>query len=149
MNSIFNRESNLELQNRINKLTLNSVGLWGKMNVAQMLSHCQAPLDLTFGNLTLKTNFLMRMIGKLFKNKVLQGRSFKKNSPTVKEFLREEAVSFADSKRKLLESLNFVLEHGEKAIKNKKHPFFGELTTEEWDALQYKHLNHHLKQFGV
>jgi Protein of unknown function (DUF1569) len=29
------------------------------------------------------------------------------------------------------------------------HPFFGELTPEEWDILQSKHLDHHLRQFGV
>jgi hypothetical protein len=149
MNSIFNSDDNLQLQKRIQQLSPTSKALWGTMNVAQMLSHCQAPLDLTFGTLIIKSNFIMRIVGKLFKNKVLQGRSFKKNSPTVKEFIRAEHVSFDEAKKTLLESLNFVLTEGEKAIKVKKHPFLGALTTEEWDALQYKHLNHHLKQFGV
>ena len=32
-----------------------------------------------------------------------------------------------------------------------KHPhfFFGPLTPEEWAALMYQHLDHHLRQFGV
>jgi transposase InsO family protein len=32
-----------------------------------------------------------------------------------------------------------------------KHPhsFFGIMTPEEWSALNYIHLDHHLKQFGV
>jgi len=32
-----------------------------------------------------------------------------------------------------------------------KHPhsFFGKLTPEEWAILSYKHLDHHLRQFGV
>jgi len=29
-----------------------------------------------------------------------------------------------------------------------EHPFFGPLTNEEWNALQWKHLSHHLRQFG-
>jgi len=29
------------------------------------------------------------------------------------------------------------------------HSFFGKLTPEEWAILMYKHLDHHLRQFGV
>jgi Protein of unknown function (DUF1569) len=29
------------------------------------------------------------------------------------------------------------------------HSFFGHLTPEEWAILTYKHLDHHLRQFGV
>jgi len=29
------------------------------------------------------------------------------------------------------------------------HSFFGRLTPEEWATLMYKHLDHHLRQFGV
>ncbi len=29
------------------------------------------------------------------------------------------------------------------------HPFFGNLNSEEWDTLNWKHLDHHLRQFGV
>ncbi|MFD1127776.1 DUF1569 domain-containing protein [Paenibacillus provencensis] len=28
------------------------------------------------------------------------------------------------------------------------HPFFGKLTSEEWSIGLYKHLDHHLKEFG-
>jgi hypothetical protein len=29
------------------------------------------------------------------------------------------------------------------------HSFFGRLTAEEWSMWMYKHLDHHLQQFGV
>ncbi len=29
------------------------------------------------------------------------------------------------------------------------HSFFGKMTPEEWAILMYKHLDHHLRQFGV
>jgi Protein of unknown function (DUF1569) len=29
------------------------------------------------------------------------------------------------------------------------HFFFGRLTPEEWSVLMYKHLDHHLRQFGA
>ncbi len=30
-----------------------------------------------------------------------------------------------------------------------KHPLFGPLSGEEWGALSWKHLDYHLRQFGV
>ena len=33
--------------------------------------------------------------------------------------------------------------------KFKPHPMFGQLTKQQWRDLLVKHLNHHLKQFGV
>jgi hypothetical protein len=150
MNSILNREDNFALQNRINQLEPTAKALWGTMNPAQMLSHCQAPIDLVFGKLSLKTNLMFRIMGKIFKNKILNSPRFKKNSPTVKEFLRnDDDINFEEAKATLLESLTHFAEHGEKAIKDNKHPFFGTLTNEELGSLQYKHLDHHLNQFGV
>jgi hypothetical protein len=29
------------------------------------------------------------------------------------------------------------------------HPTFGRMTPRDWDVLQYRHLDHHLRQFGV
>ena len=49
------------------------------------------------------------------------------------------------------------LAHGQKTeqlaltprAKGPEHPFFGPLTNGEWNALQWKHIKHHLKQFGL
>jgi hypothetical protein len=32
---------------------------------------------------------------------------------------------------------------------NEKHPVFGKLTKEQWSKATWKHIDHHLKQFGV
>ena len=52
-------------------------------------------------------------------------------------------------KKILLSYIDRFLAIGPEVIANKKHPFFGELTFEEWDKLQWKHLDHHLRQFGA
>lgn len=38
---------------------------------------------------------------------------------------------------------------GPKGCTTHPHTFFGRLTPEEWATLMYKHLDHHLRQFGV
>jgi transposase InsO family protein len=38
---------------------------------------------------------------------------------------------------------------GPKGCTAHPHSLFGRLTPEEWATLMYKHVDHHLRQFGV
>ena len=38
---------------------------------------------------------------------------------------------------------------GEEKCTTYPHPFFGKVTPREWSIGMYKHLDHHLRQFGV
>ena len=149
MKSIFNAEDNQEIINRINNLTPHSKAQWGKMSVDQMLSHCVAPIDLAFGDLPLKANFIMQLLGKMLKSKILKSPEFKKNSPTAPSFIRTESYDFDETRNELIEKVKRFSAEGQNAIKNQTHPFFGKMTYDEWDKLHFMHLDHHLNQFGV
>lgn len=149
MPSVFNKIDNDAFIARINSLSKESQPLWGKMTVEQMLSHCQAPIDVAFGDLQLRSNFVMRLMGKLFKNKILKSSEFKKNSPTAPDFIRKNDYNFESTKAELIRKFAKFAELGHQSIKSNKHPFFGEMTYDEWDKLHSMHLDHHLKQFGV
>ncbi|MBF6640988.1 DUF1569 domain-containing protein [Flavobacterium sp. J49] len=149
MSSIYNKADNDLIISRIHQLTPESKALWGKMTVDQMLSHCQAPLDFAFGKIPMKANFLMRMIGKLVRNKILSSKEYKRNSPTAPAFIRKGTYDFEQAKNGLIERINIFSEQGQNAIKTTKHPFFGEMTYEEWSQMHTMHLDHHLRQFGV
>lgn len=149
MASIYNSNDNQDLIERFNKLTPNSKALWGKMTVDQMLSHCIAPLDVALGNTELKKpNFIFALMGRMMKNKVVNASEFKKNSPTAPSFIRKETYDFEATKNELNSKIAEFTK-GTSTIKCEKHPFFGEMNADEWDKLQWKHLNHHLEQFGV
>lgn len=149
MNSIYDKASNEAMIARINKLSADSQPLWGKMSVGQMLSHCQAPIDLAFGDLQMRSNFILRLMGKIFKNKILNSSEFKKNSPTAPDFIRKDNYDFETTKSDLIRKFSKFAELGHQSIKSNKHPFFGEMSYEEWDKLHAMHLDHHLRQFGV
>jgi len=149
MNSLFDKTENDAIIQRIQSLTSESQPLWGKMNVAQMLSHCQAPLDVATGDLKLKSNFLMQLIGKMYKKKILSSPDFKKNSPTAPSFIRNSPVDFEQEKSELIAKVSKFSTLGTNVIAQQEHPFFGQMTNEEWGQSQWIHLNHHLKQFGV
>lgn len=99
MNSIFNKISNETMIGRINKLSPESKALWGKMTVAQMFEHNSLAIDIAFGKETIKTNFFMRLLGRMLRKKVLYGGELKKNSPTAKEFIMTADFDFETSKK--------------------------------------------------
>jgi Protein of unknown function (DUF1569) len=132
---------------RINQLTIQSTRKWGKMDVAQMLCHVQAPMSVAFGNTTVKGNWLMRQILPLFKSALYNDKPWKQGLPTDKTFITTgEEKDFEKEKTQVLDMVNRFTEEN---IINEKHPIFGKLTKEQWSKATWKHLDHHLKQFGV
>jgi hypothetical protein len=71
MNSIYDKKDNEVIIARLNSLTPTSKAQWGKMTVDQMLKHTTAAIDVAFGAKILKINFLMKLLGKMLKKKVL------------------------------------------------------------------------------
>lgn len=148
--NIFNKQVAYEIIDRINKLQPNTQPQWGKMNVAQMLAHCNVTYEMAFENKHPKPNFLMRLILKLFVKKIVVGEKFyKKNSPTAPAFIIADERNFETEKARLINYINKTVELGETHFNNKESLSFGRLSSTEWNNMFYKHLNHHLTQFGV
>jgi hypothetical protein len=147
MQSIFNPQDNQKMIARIHQLNPNSQAVWGKMSVDQMFKHCTGAINVAFDKQEVKVNFLMRFLGKTLKNKIFNSE-FKKNSPTAKEFIFTDQYDFETSKNDLVEAFS-TFSKGTETIKISNHPFWGKMTSEDWNTLMWKHLDHHLKQFGV
>ena len=135
-----------EIVSRINQLSPGSQRKWGKMDVAQMLAHCQMPLGVAVGKHTLKGSFFIKLIGPLFKKKLFNDQPFKQNLPTDKSFKMTDPKDFEYEKQNLIQMIN---DFSETTMSGEPHPFFGKLTKEEWSKGTWKHLDHHLQQFGV
>jgi hypothetical protein len=144
--NLFDPAVKQEIIERINKLTPQSQRQWGKMDVGQMLAHCQMPLGVAVGKHTLKRNFFLSLIGPLFKKQLYNDKPFKRNLPTDKSFIMTDSKDFEKEKEGLLQMINSF---SEIAMSDAPHPFFGKLTKEEWSKGTWKHLDHHLQQFGV
>jgi hypothetical protein len=148
MKSIFNSADSQEIIDRINRLTPESKGQWGKMNITQMLYHCTRPLLSATGELKTGRGLVSFLFGKMAKKKFTGDAVFSKNLPTDKKFLPVEGLIFTDEKERLITLVKKFSQEGKKIISSTPHPFFGPLTAEEWDIIQWKHLDHHLQQFG-
>ncbi|WP_274473819.1 DUF1569 domain-containing protein [Mangrovimonas aestuarii] len=150
MKSLFERDSFNEICTRIESLSSASQPLWGKMSVGQMLKHCQQPLNVANGTLKLnnRAGLLKRLMFKLYKPLMYNDKLWKHNLPTVREFRVTDQKEFTKERAKLMACLDGF---AQKEIDGNfpEHPYFGSFTKEQWGKMQYKHLDHHLRQFGV
>jgi hypothetical protein len=135
-----------EIIARINNLTAQSQRKWGKMDVAQMLAHCQRPINFAYGDHQIQGSFLLKLIGPLFKSVLYNNKPYKQGLPTDKSYVVSDAKEFEKEKKQLLDLVN---RFSESAILEVPHPVFGKLTKEQWSKATWKHLDHHLKQFGA
>lgn len=147
MKSLFNTFDNEELINRIDKLTPETAAQWGKMRVDQMLTHCQRPFEVAYGELPLKRGLIGILFGGMAKKQLGGPQPFKPNLPTHPRFVVVDQRVFNDEKNKLVSLIKRFT--SPTAIKLDTHPFFGKMSSREWDNLMWKHLDHHLRQFGV
>lgn len=150
MKSLFNSNDVQELIDRINKITPQSRPLWGKMNAAQLMAHFTAPLKMAHGEIKGKRGLISLLFGKSSKKKFVKpGVDFLKNLPTDPNFIFPNELQFEAEKTKLIDKLNDFCSKGPAGISKDPHSFFGPMTPGELDIIQYKHFDHHLKQFGV
>ena len=148
--NIFTAPVSADMINRINKLTASTPALWGKMNVSQMLAHCCVTYEMIFENKHAKPNFLVGFILKAFvKGKVVGEAPYAQGGPTAPQFVITDERDFEKEKTRLIDYINRVQQMGEDAFEGKASHSFGVLNKTEWNNMMYKHLNHHLSQFGV
>ena len=150
MHSLFNRSQAEHFIDRINSLNHRTQPQWGKMNVAQMLWHCQKPLSVAKGELVPTVNPLVRFLfGKKAKKELINDPEFRRNLPTFAEAKISTQPDFEKERKKLIDAILEFQLRGPSGLTDQPHPFFGRMTAGEWDTWQVKHLDHHLRQFGV
>ena len=150
MKNIFESEITSEKINRINQLTPTTLNLWGKMNVSQMLAHCNVTYEMVYSNNYPKPSFIKESILKIVVKKAVVGDTpYQKNGRTAPQFIIPNERDFEKEKTLLIEYLIKTQKLGKTHFNGKKSHSFGTLTSIEWSNMFYKHIDHHLNQFGV
>lgn len=149
MKHLFEREAVDEVMSRIDMLQPTTQRQWGKMNVAQMMAHCSSALDMANGRLNPPRMLIGRLIGGLVKPIYSNEKPFSQNNPTDPKLVVADQRDFAREQEHLKQKIRQFHESGEKGCTQHPHPFFGSLTPYEWSRGMYKHLDHHLRQFGA
>jgi len=139
-----------EVQARMAQLAPESAPLWGTMNAAQALAHCALALEWAVGDRIPPRMWLGRIMGRMVKPMVLGNDApMRRNSPTAKDLVVQDARDLGAERERLRGLIDRFAGAGPAGCTTHPHSFFGRLTPEEWATLMYKHLDHHLRQFGA
>lgn len=148
--NIFTKEVSDGIIGRINNLTPETKAVWGKMTVDQMLAHCSVTYEMIYEDKHPKPNFFMSLILKGLVKKYVVGEGvYKQSSKTAPAFLITDQRDFELEKKRLTDFITKTQGLGEASFDGKESHSFGVLNKNEWNTMLYKHLNHHLTQFGV
>ncbi len=149
MDSLLNNSVHAMVVDRINSLSLHSERQWGKMEVAQMLAHCCEAFKVPLSEQPLKLTLIGRMVGWAFKSKLYDDTPWRQGLPTAPNFIIKDKRIFDSEKERLMGYVHQFHSSNEHRIGNYPHPIFGTFTKDQWGQAMYKHLDHHLRQFGV
>lgn len=149
MKNLFEPASVTEIKQRIERLGPQSERQWGVMTPAQMLAHCSTWMEQAAGLNKPPRSFIGRIVGKMAKKSVLGEAPIRRNMPTEKSLIMRDDKDFVAEQRRLLDWVDRFAAAGPDGCTTHPHCFFGPMTPHEWAVLGYKHLDHHLHQFGV
>jgi hypothetical protein len=150
MKSLFESGCVDEMQQRLSRLRPDQPGQWGKMSPAQMLAHCSLGLEMAAGEIRPPRALIGRILGPVIKPMVLrENEPMRRNSPTAKELVIKDDRNFETERKRLSGLIDRFAAVGPAGCTAHPHAFFGSLTSDEWAVLMYKHLDHHLRQFGA
>jgi len=149
MKTLFDQADRKSIETRLLVLRADSERQWGKMNASQMVTHCARALETGTGDRPMKQKLIGKILMPFFRSSMLGPKPFSRNGPTDPSFIVADERDFQIERQKLLDLIDRLVERGKTAAATQTHAFFGKLSGEEWGELMYKHIDHHLQQFGV
>lgn len=149
MNNLFSAPDRKAILDRLERLPPAAARVWGKMAAAQMLAHCAIALEMATGDAPRPQKLIGKLLGPFFKGKLLGEEPFSKGSPTDPAFVVTGPHDFTKEKVRLTALVNRFCDEGSAAADGRIHSFLGRLSGEEWGRMMWKHLDHHLRQFGA
>ncbi len=112
------------------------------------LAHLNTILETAIGLNTPKRLLIGRILGPFVKPNYLSEKPLGKNEPTDKFYVFNGDHKFEKEKVKSIELIEQFFNGGPSKCSTNPHSFFGKLTPEEWALSQWKHFDHHLRQFN-
>jgi hypothetical protein len=150
MKNLFDPARATELTERIDRLHPDSPRQWGRMTAPQAMAHCAVALEWAVGDTVAPRMLIGRVIGGFVKNlAVRDDEPMKRNAPTAPDLRIADERELDAERTRLIKLIDRFCAGGPAACTTNPHSFFGRMTPDEWAVLMYKHVDHHLRQFGA
>lgn len=143
-----------QLFEKLNTLEASAIPLFGKMSAQHIVEHLGIPVDFSNGRITATLLTPPEKLGAMHAF-LLSDKELTQGFPSP--FMPQDGslpdLMYPDietAKAALHEKWNaFERYFAENPKSTLMHPFFGELTYDEWIRFHKKHFTHHLKQLGL
>ncbi len=146
--SLFDPADRDALLARLTKLRPDAPRQWGKMDLAQALAHLSVTLEAALGERHVPQVLIGKLLAPFFRGVMLGPRPFAKNAPTGRALVVSDPRDFARERDRLVATIGRFVAAGPDAVARQPHGFLGRVTGDEWGRVQWKHVDHHLRQFG-
>jgi hypothetical protein len=144
--TLLDRDDREGIARRLRAVRPDAAAAWGRLTAPLMLCHLADQMRVAVGDVPAKPThtFLMRTLVKsLVVNTAMKpprGRAM-----TAPEMLASKPTTWEADIAAIID----LMERVGKGTSNAVHPAFGPLTPEQWGRLCWKHMDHHLTQFGA
>jgi Protein of unknown function (DUF1569) len=149
MKTLFDDADRAALLQRLGALQADTPRKWGKMNAAQMVTHCRRALEAATGDRPMKQKLIGKILMPFFRKALLGEKPFSRNGPTDPSFVVADERELSTERQHLGDVIAKFVARGPDAAGKATHAFFGAMTGQEWGETMYKHIDHHLQQFGL
>jgi hypothetical protein len=119
------------------------------MDVVQILAHCRVPIQVALGEVGLPRRLIGIFFGALARKSLDGPEPTRKYLPTDPEFRVTGARDFLRERGESAALIEKRARAGVAGLPREPHPFFGRRSEARWQALMWKHLDHHRRQFGA
>ncbi len=147
--NLYDSETFTAVIHRLDSLTGDSTAKWGTMTVAQMCSHCAEVQEVSNGKPLEGTPWLVKLMAPMIRKVVLGPKPFARDGRTHPQYIISGPEEFDPQYARLRAALQQMADDGRAKATDSAHPLFGRMTADEKGWAMYKHIDHHLAQFGV
>jgi hypothetical protein len=150
MKNLYEASTAKEIKDRIGRLGPTNTRQWGKMTAPQAMAHCSIGMEWAVGDTNPPRMFIGRIIGPIAKSGLLKDeKPMARNTPTAKSLVITDERDLVKECQRLTALIERFSSAGPQGCTKHPHTFFGPLTPDEWARVMYKHIDHHLRQFGA
>jgi hypothetical protein len=147
MKTLWNDSDRREIQSRIERLSPDAPAKWGKMDAPRAVAHLTDAMRMALGDLACKRKNVPIGYPPL-KQLIVYWLPWPEGAPTAPELISRVPASWTGE----ITELTALIKRFGKQDRNRtwpEHPAFGRLSSRAWGRLTYRHVDHHLRQFGA
>jgi hypothetical protein len=145
--TLWEPETRRTLQQRMARLTPAHPAKWGRMSAPQMVSHLIENMRMATGELAVAGRPGLLRYSPI-KQLVIYYAPFPKGVPTAPELIARSPKEWTDDVQQPNVLIDRFLARNVSGAWP-EHPAFGAMSGRAWGVLACRHIDHHLRQFGV